>query len=114
MSDEYIPDPKKQKRTDALTELADKYSMSAKDRTNLYKIYIEAAQLPPGWVAMPEEPNMLQLHAGLINEPQPHSASVWIMMKECLASQYRKMVKARPALPTKDKDDDWGSNGSVF
>jgi hypothetical protein len=111
---EFIPDPKQQKRTDDLTYLADKYNMTVKDRTKLYKIYLEAAQLPKGWVAMPEEPCTLQLHAGLINERQPHTASVWIMMKEHLAAQYRKMVKARPSLPTKDKDDDWGSNGSVF
>jgi hypothetical protein len=109
-----MTDKAQQKRTDDLTELADKYQMSASDRTKLYKIYIAAAQLPPGWVAVPEEPVTLQIHAGLINESKPHTNSVWEMMKDHMASQYRKMIKARPPLPEKDKDDKWGENGSVF
>lgn len=103
-----------EKRTDALTELADKYNMTARDRTTLYKIYIAAAQLPPGWVAVPEEPHILQVHAGLINETKPHTSSVWDMMKEHMATQYRKMVKARPPMPAPPKEDKWGEDGSVF
>lgn len=89
-------------RTDALTALADKYNMTAGDRIKLFKIYLEAAQLPPGWVVVPEDPVLAQVHAGLHGEHQPHTASVWNMMKECMAAQYRRMIKARPAPPTRN------------
>jgi hypothetical protein len=114
-----------QKRTDDLTELADKYNMTVHDRTKLYMLYIEAAQLPPGWVAMPEDPVQQQLSAALKEHAMVHSHSTWQMLKDMLIDQYRRMVKARPnpppnILPINDdswrskKDDKWAEDGSVF
>lgn len=107
-----------QKRTDDLTALADKYNMSVKDRTTLYKLYIEAAQLPPGWVPMPEEAVQQQLSAALKEHARVHSAGAWNLLKDMLSDQYRRMVKARPTPPPPINppkvDDDWGKDGSVF
>lgn len=88
-----------QQRTDALTALADKYAMTAGDRVKLFKLYVEAIPIPPGWVLTPEEPAIEQLHAAMKEDPKHISTGRWNMMRDALADTYYRMIKARPKPP---------------
>lgn len=85
-----------QERTNVLTALADKYNMNSHDRIALFKLYLSAQTPPEGWVIAPVEAHLEQLHAALQEERRFISASTWSLLKEKLASQYRKMIKASP------------------